>query len=213
MLVFASGDSEGGGSGFKKLIEAMHAGTLTAEIVAVVSNHANGGVKKRADELEIPFVHFAPPREAEDYQRLVREYKAEAVALSGWLKLVKGLDPRTTINIHPGPLPEFGGAGLYGHHVHEKVMETFRAGRIKYSEVSMHFVTEKYDDGPVFFRFPVKILDDDTPESLQKRVNAVEHEYQAFITDLVVRNQITWDGKNHGSLKVPMGYKFHLRQW
>ncbi len=206
IIVFASGTEEGGGSGFRKLVEASRAGILDAKIVGVVSNHENGGVWEKAEELDIPFIHFRGPWNAEGYQRIARESKADFFALSGWLKLVSGLDSRTNFNsqtvfnIHPGPLPEFGGPGLYGHHVHEAVMTAFRRGEISHSAVSMHFVTEKYDLGPIFFQTKVCIKDDDTPETLARRVNHCEHMYQAEVTNLVVNGFIRWDGLSHHSV-------------
>ncbi|MBI5766046.1 phosphoribosylglycinamide formyltransferase [Candidatus Falkowbacteria bacterium] len=209
IVVFASGTAEGGGSSFQELVENSRTGVLNADIVAVVSNHANGGVCKRAEKLGVPFIHFPGPWEACDYQAAVNLAGAQWCILSGWLKLVKGLDPRRTINIHPGPLPEFGGRRMYGHFVHEKVIAAYRMGQIKKSAVSMHFVTEKYDKGPIFFRYPVLIRPDDTPETLAERVNKIEHGWQSLITNLVVHGQISWDGKNRKSLKVPDGYQFH----
>ncbi len=203
LLVFASGTKDGGGSGFQKLVESSRNGILDAEIVAVVSNHENGGVRQKAETLGVPFVYFPLPREAEDYQKIVADTQADFVALSGWLKLVKGLDPAKTINIHPGPLPRFGGPGMYSHYVHEAVIKAFNAGEIKHSAVTMHFVTEEYDKGPIIFRQPVEILAGDTPETLAERVNKVEHEWQPRITDLVIKGEISWDGKDPATLKIP----------
>lgn len=208
LLVFASGTKDGGGSGFENLVKAQRAGIIKAEVVGVVSNHESGGVRQKADDLGIKFVHFEGPYTAEEYQRIVAETGADYVALSGWLRLVLGLDPRRTFNIHPGPLPKFGGAGMYGIHVHEAVLESYKKGEITNTEVTMHFVTEKYDEGPVFFRYPVVIEENDTPESLQERVNKVEHERQPKITDMVVNGEISWDGKDPESLKVPEGYRY-----
>lgn len=220
IIVFASGTKDGGGSGFENLVNATKSGILNAEILAVVSNHENGGVRERADRLGIKFIHFAArklpesdefidkegnkidPSEfstAENYQRLTKD--ADLVCLSGWLKLVTGLNPQKTINIHPGPLPRFGGAGMYGHHVHEAVMEAYKRGEVKNSAVSMHFVTEKYDEGPLFFSQSVPILPGDTAETLAKRVNEAEHKWQPIITQKVLSGEIFWDGKNPKSLK------------
>ncbi len=212
LLIFASGSKDGGGSGFEKLIEATRTGVLSADIVGVVSNHENGGVRKRADKLGIPFIYFPKPYSGPEYQRITKESGAGFFALSGWLKLVCGLDPRThfnsktVFNIHPGPLPKFGGPGLYGHHVHEAVMEAFRKGEVTHSAVSMHFVTEEYDRGPLFFEYKVKINEDDTPDSLGNRVNQAEHKYQPMITDMVIHGLISWDGVNTESLKYPSHY-------
>ncbi len=200
LIIFASGSKTGGGSGFENLVLASRNGKLDAEIIAVVSNHENGGVREKADRLGIKFVHFPAPHTAERYQEITRD--TDYVALSGWLKLVTGLNPRTTFNIHPGPLPRFGGPGMYGHHVHEAVMEAYRRGEVTHSTVTMHFVTEKYDDGPVFLQEPVDIFPNDTAETLAARVNQVEHSLQPMITDFVVHGKISWDGVNPGSLLI-----------
>ena len=208
LIVFASGTKDGGGSGFENLVLSARKGVLLANIVAVVSNHERGGVKEKADRLKVPFVYFPASWDAEGYRAIVERFEADFIALSGWLKLVSGLDPKRTFNIHPGPLPQFGGPGLYGHYVHEAVLKAYREGKLTHSAVSMHFVTEKYDKGPVFFYQPVEILITDTPEILAKRVNKVEHDFQPLITDLVVWGQISWDGRNKESLRVPPNYQY-----
>lgn len=212
ILVFASGTAEAGGSGFENLVHASRGGSLDATIVAVVSNHANGGVRARADKLGVPFLHFPKPWTGEAYQNLATESGADFFALSGWLKIITGLDPatrfnsRTVFNIHPGPLPKFGGPGLYGHHVHEAVISAFKRREITHSAVTMHFVTREYDRGPVFFRCNIKISEEDSPETLSNRVNEQEHLYQPKITSMVVNGLIRWDGVNPNSLEVPTGY-------
>ena len=211
IIIFASGTKDGGGSGFENLVNATKSGILNAQIMAVVSNHENGGVRERADRLGVKFIYF-PARKvapgeiigpdsntAENYQKLTEG--ADLVCLSGWLKLVTGLNPKKTINIHPGPLPRFGGAGMYGHYVHEAVMEAYKKGEVTHSAVSMHFVTPVYDEGPLFFSQPVPILPDDIAETLAKRVNEVEHKWQPIITQKVLTGEISWDGKNPKSLK------------
>lgn len=200
ILVFASGDKTGGGSGFEELVKASRSGRLDAEIVGVVSNHAEGGVFKRAMDLIVPFRLFIGPWEAAEYERLIDEFKPDLVALSGWLKIVKGLDPRTTINIHPGPLPLT--AGKYGHGVHEAVIEAYKRGEITHSAVTMHFVTKDYDEGPIFFVHKVEILPEDTPETLAGRVNKVEHAWQPLVTQAVVHGLIRWDGSSPNTLII-----------
>ncbi len=191
IIIFASGTKEGGGSGFENLVEATKKGILNAEVMAVVSNHEHGGVRERADRLGIKFIHFPPPYTAEKYQEITEG--ADLVCLSGWLKLAVGLDPKKTINIHPGPLPKFGGPGMYGHRVHEAVMEAYRRGEVTKSAVSMHFVTEKYDEGPIFLSEPVEIMPNDTPETLAKRVNEAEHLWQPIMTEKVLKGEITFE--------------------
>ena len=207
LIIFASGTKTNGGSGFENLVTASRSqtGGLEANIIAVVSNHEKGGVWEKANCLGVPFIHFAGPWTAEKYKETAS--RADFVALSGWLKLISGLDPRTTFNIHPGLLPQFGGPGMYGHHVHEAVMAAYHRGEIKNTGISMHFVTEEYDKGPIFFQSIVPILPTDNAESLAKRVNKREHECQPFVTDAVIHGRIHWDGVNPDSLVTPKDWK------
>lgn len=208
LIVFASGTSSGGGSGFQELVENSKTGILNAEIVAVVSNHSDGGVFKIAKNNKIPFEYFDGPFEKENYQAIIKKYSAEWVSLSGWLKLFSGHPANRTINIHPGILPQLGGKGMYGHFVHEAAVKMHKEDKLGFSAVSMHFVTEKYDEGPVFFCYPVLIRQDDTAQTLANRVSKIEHAYQSWITSLVINGDISWDGKDKNSLSVPSWYPF-----
>ena len=193
VLVFASGDDKGGGSGFQELVEfsRTHPPVLNAQIIRVISNHPTGGVRRRADALHIPFEYWPGPFDAKGYRALVDKYQPDYVMCSGWLKFVKGLDPAKTVNIHPGPLPRFGGAGMYGHYVHEAVMAAYRRGEITQSAVTMHFVDEAaYDHGPIIFQMPVLIRPEDDADSLAKRVNEKERAWQSHILNLVVHRHI-----------------------
>lgn len=212
LIIFASGTKDGGGSGFECLVNATKDGVLDADIVAVVSNYEHGGVRQRADKLGIPFVFFAGPYVAEEYQRVVKEAGAEWVALSGWMRLVHGLDPKKTFNIHPAPLSisdgRFGGHGLYGIRVHDAVKEAVDRDEISSSGPSMHFVTDQYDRGPIFFEHRVPISKNMSAADIAKAVNEVEHQFQPMITNLVVQGKIYWDGTDPKSLRVPDGYEF-----
>ena len=228
LIVFATGekhnpalDEQAGGSGFRELVKAQQEGFLRARICAVVSNHAGGGVEEKARALGIPFEHFPKSaRTPESHAALVRRLCGENayIALSGCLWLVPmkqsphdktpGLDPRRTINIHPGDPKMFGGEGMYGDHVHEAVLKAYQRGDIRDTFVTMHFVTKEYDRGPVIFKYQIPILPHDTVETLRKRVNQNEHWYQWWVTDLVVTGQISWDGENPDSLRVPDGYEY-----
>lgn len=212
-LVFATGSAKGGGSGFEKLVLSTRSGVLDTEIVGVVSNYAQGGVQKLAEKYKIPFIPFLGPWTAEAYQKIAKESRADFFALSGWLKIVLGLDPntrfnpQTVINNHPSLIPKFCGKGMYGHHVHEAVIPAYQRGEITRTGLTMHFVDEVYDHGPIFFQCTVKINEDDTPDSIGDRVNKQEHRFQSIITNLVVNGLISWDGVNPKSLVVPSGYE------
>lgn len=221
IVVFASGTKTGGGSGFENLVNASTAGILDADIVGVVSNHAEGGVHEKAKHLGIPFIFFPGPYEAEEYRDVVwrifhspgllkpekGQSGGEWVALSGWLKLVKGLDPKCTFNIHPALLSQFGGRfggeGMWGKHVHEAIKNALDAGIVNETGISMHFVTDEYDRGPVFFEHRVPLQKGMTVDQIAEAVHQAELEWQPKITNMVVHGEISWDGKDAKSLVVP----------
>jgi phosphoribosylglycinamide formyltransferase-1 len=213
IIVFASGTKDGGGSGFENLVKSPD---LDADIVAVVSNHEHGGVYARAEKLGVPFVFFPGPFDAEHYSGILQKTGIDAkdgwVALSGWLKKVEGLDPARTFNIHPALLSgqnrRFGGAGLYGHHVHEAVKHALDDGEISESGVTMHFVTPVYDEGPIFFEYRMPLQKDMSAEDIALAVNKAEHEWQPKITNMLVHGEIRWDGKDPHSLVVPKNYEY-----
>ena len=215
LIVFASGTKDGGGSGFENLVNASRKGILNAEIVAVVSNHQHGGVRARADRLGIPFIYFPGPYDAEHYSSVLQNTRIEWIALSGWIKKVAGLDPAKTLNIHPALLSQcggrFGGAGMFGHRVHEAVAEALARGEIAESGVTMHFVTDAYDRGPAFFEYRVPLAKGMNAGDIAKAVNAAEHEWQPKITNMVVHGDIRWDGRDPASLTVPAGYAYLSR--
>ncbi len=197
ILVFASGTKTGGGSGFENLVRAARSSPpiLDASICAVITNHFEGGVWHKAKALGIPCEYWAGPYLARGYQNFVKYFNADYVKLSGWLKLVAGLDPARTLNIHPGPLPRFGGPQLYGHHVHEAVMAVYHRGEITHSAVTMHFVDAVYDRGPIIFALPVPIEPNDTPETLAAKVNRAEHAWQPRVLNYVVQGRVRLAGK------------------
>ncbi len=197
ILVFASGTKTGGGSGFETMVKAARTRPpiLDAWICVVITNHFEGGVWQKAKALGIPAEYWVGPYEAQGYQNFVKYFNADYVMLSGWLKLVAGLEPGRTINIHPGPLPRFGGPKLYGHRVHSAVMAAYHRGEITHSAVTMHFVDEKYDRGPILFALPVPIEPHDTPETLAAKVNRAEHVWQPRVLNYVVHGQVRLAGQ------------------
>jgi phosphoribosylglycinamide formyltransferase-1 len=211
-VVFATGTKDGGGSGFENLMTHPE---LDADIVAVVSNHEYGGVRMRADRLNVSFIYFPGPYTAQGYWDVLKKTGLRGriwVSLSGWLKRAEGLDPASTFNIHPALLSfqdrRFGGPGLYGHRVHEAVKAALEAGELSESGFTMHFTTAEYDKGPIFFECRVPLRAGMSAEEIGAEVNKAEHMWQPKITNLVVHGEISWDGTNPNSLKVPRGYDF-----
>ncbi len=164
----------GGGSNLVALLEEF-AGGSDVEIVLVISNRPSAGGLERARERGIPAVVLRDPADEVEWIGLLERHQVQLIVLAGYLRLV----PRAVIqrwqgrilNIHPGPLPEFGGQGMYGLRVHAAVLESGR----KESAATVHLVDEEYDRGPVLAAAPVPVLPGDTPETLAARVLRAEH--------------------------------------
>lgn len=164
----------GGGSNLVALLEEFGAGS-EVEIVLVVSNRPSAGGLERARERGVPAIVLRDPADEIEWIGLLERHQVQLIVLAGYLRLV----PRAVIqrwqgrilNIHPGPLPDFGGQGMYGLRVHAAVLESGR----KESAATVHLVDEEYDRGPVLAAAPVPVLPGDTPETLAARVLKAEH--------------------------------------
>jgi len=177
LAVFASG----GGSNLQSIINEIEAGRLDARIVFVLSNNSGAKALERARSHGIPAVHFSAVKfpDPGEYERrmlsLLREHGADVIVLAGYMKLIPARIVKAFVgrilNIHPALLPKFGGQGMFGMNVHRAVI----AAKEKESGATVFFVTEEYDSGPVVLQERVPVLADDTAETLQERVLAVEH--------------------------------------
>ena len=109
------------------------------------------------------------------FLEILQKHKIDLIVLAGYMKMVPmaviSVFKNRIINIHPALIPSFCGQGFYGMKVHEAVIES----GVRLTGVTVHFVDEVYDHGPIVLQVPVKVKDNDTPESLQKRVLKYEH--------------------------------------
>jgi phosphoribosylglycinamide formyltransferase-1 len=169
------------GSSARAIIGAIEAGRLNAEARLVVSNNRSAPVLAFAAEHGVRSVCIPTQADPEAADAALRDALSEAgvelVVLSGYLRqLGRQTLARYSgrvLNIHPGPLPEFGGHGMYGRRVHEAVIA---AGAAE-SGACIHVVDEEYDRGPVVARRRVPVSPGDTAEALEARVTAVEPEF------------------------------------
>jgi formyltetrahydrofolate-dependent phosphoribosylglycinamide formyltransferase len=185
ICVFASGS----GTNFKAIIEAKKSGIIFSGINLLVTNNSECGAVGIARENNIPVFHISrkvyPGLNDEEYSNLLlnklEEHKIDFIVLAGYMKMmdvkVVRRFPDRIINIHPALLPNFGGKGMYGMNVHMAVIE---AGA-KVSGVTIHYVNENYDEGKIIFQKSIEVSDDDTAETLQKKVLKLEHKYYAEV--------------------------------
>jgi phosphoribosylglycinamide formyltransferase 1 len=188
-----------GGSSMKAILDAIATGALRASACVVISNNADAAALAHAQSLGIPAYHLSETRlgAAAAVDRAIAETLsqrgAELVVLSGYMRKIGSATlerfKHRILNIHPGPLPKFGGRGMYGRHVHEAVI----AAGERMSGICIHLVDDEYDHGPVLARREVPVEPGDTAETLAARIRAQE---PAFFVDTLRRIA-------EGSLELP----------
>jgi phosphoribosylglycinamide formyltransferase-1 len=162
----------------QNLIDRIADKTLPATVAGVIASRADAFGITRAERANLPVrvVNAKPRRDtfATEVWAAVREFAPDYVCLAGWLHLLPiPADFRfRVLNIHPSLLPAFGGKGMYGHHVHEAVLDY----GAKVSGCTVHFADDTYDTGPVLVQKCVPVLDADTPDTLAARVFQAECE-------------------------------------
>ena len=168
----------GGGSNARVLIDRFQAHPEDGVTpVLLVSNQATAGGLMVAAERGIPtlVVKRADWRDGQELREALRVYRVDLIVLAGFLWLIPAYlvkaYPKRIVNIHPALLPQYGGKGMYGHHVHEAVKA---AGETE-SGITVHYVNEHYDEGAVIFQAAVRLDPDDTPEEIAERVLRLEH--------------------------------------
>ena len=173
--------ASGNGSSARAIIAAIRAGELAAEPLFLVSNNRNAPAFAFAAEQGVPAAHIPTQSDPGAADARLAEamsvHGVELIVLSGYLRQ---LGPKTLaryegriLNIHPGPLPEFGGHGMYGRRVHEAVI----AAGVAESGIVIHLVDAEYDRGPVVARRSVPVEPGESAESLEARVTSLEPDF------------------------------------
>jgi len=188
----------GRGTNAQAILDAIAAGRLNARVVCVISDVENALILARARKQGIPaeYLSAAPFKtklegEAERrYIETLRQYGAQAVALAGFMRIVKRglLDafPHRILNIHPALLPAFPG------------MESWKQALdygAKVTGCTVHFVDAGTDTGPILLQKTVPILDGDTPETLHARIQEQEHLAFPEALQLVADGRVRVEGR------------------
>ncbi|MFO7974927.1 MAG: phosphoribosylglycinamide formyltransferase [Candidatus Hydrogenedentota bacterium] len=189
----------GSGTTLQNLIDRAEAGRLDVEFVCVIGSRAEAYGLERARKHNIPAI----PIVRKDYESsaafntdiwsAVRDHGAELVVLAGFMSLLD-IPPdfeNRVMNIHPALIPAFCGKGMYGHHVHQAVIEY----GVKVSGATVHFANNEYDAGPIILQDVVPVLDDDTPELLAERVQEEERELYPEAIRLFAEGRLEVNGR------------------
>lgn len=194
----------GGGTNLQAIIDAEKRGDIpNGQISCVISSKegayaleraANAGIKSRVISRK-SFDSFDDYTDA--LLSALQEEKADLIVLAGFMtilseKVIKAFENRI-VNVHPSLIPAFCGEGFYGLKVHEFALER----GVKVSGATVHFVNEIADGGPIIMQQPVAVEDDDTPETLQKRImQQAEHKILPKVVQLFCDDKIiVKDGK------------------
>ena len=167
----------GGGTNLQALIDAQLRNELGGgQIVAVISSKEGAYALERGAKAGIP--GYVIPRKQFDSNRAMtvalvdklKELEIDLVVLAGCMvifteELVQAY-PNAIMNVHPALIPSFCGEGFYGLHVHEAAL----AYGVKTSGATVHFVSEVCDGGPIIAQKAVPVMENDTPETLQRRI-------------------------------------------
>lgn len=167
----------GGGTNLQALIDAQNRNELgNGKITCVIASKAdayalerarNNGIKCRT-LIRKDYPDISSYSEA--MRDMLLEEKADLVVYAGFMTILneKVCDefPNKMINVHPALIPSFCGKGFYGLHVHEAALEK----GVKVSGATVHFVTAECDAGPIILQKAIEVMENDTPETLQKRI-------------------------------------------
>lgn len=174
IAVFASGN----GSNAENIIRYFREADRGAEVALVVTNKAEAGVIGRAGRLGVDCRIMTPAeiRDPEIMLPLLESYGIDLIVLAGFLLMVPQFliarYPDRIINIHPALLPKFGGKGMYGRHVHEAVVA---AGECE-TGITVHFVSDKYDEGRIIAQVRTDLSPADTPADVEAKIHRLEQE-------------------------------------
>ena len=182
ILLFASG----AGSNVENIIQYFKNNPYI-KIAAVFSNNSNAIVLDKAKNHNVPTLIFNREQLTDGFVfDKIAELKPDLIVLAGFLwkmpeEIVKAY-PNKIINIHPALLPKYGGKGMYGIKVHQKVLEN----KEKETGITIHYVNEHYDEGEFIFQQKVAIEDCKTPEDVANKIHEFEHKYFPIIIEKIL---------------------------
>jgi phosphoribosylglycinamide formyltransferase-1 len=186
IIVFASGS----GTNAENIIKYF-AKTKIANVVSIFTNNASAKVIERAKNHQIPVEIFSKNELLErNVLQKIQEIDPDLIVLAGFLlKFPENIIekyPNKIINIHPALLPNYGGKGMYGMHIHRAIVNN----KEKETGISIHYVNENYDEGGIIFQKNVALTEEDTPETVAEKIHGLEQKYFPEIIQAVLEDSI-----------------------
>lgn len=185
IAIFASGS----GTNAENII-SYFSGDPSVQVKLVLTNREDAYVLKRAQKLEVPGIIFSASelREGSKVDEILADNKIDYIILAGFLlkvpdRIVSKFRGRI-INVHPALLPKFGGKGMYGHRVHQAVVDSLE----KESGITIHLVDEVYDNGETLFQAKCKLDPDESAETLAAKIHQLEKEHFPKVIDEYIKS-------------------------
>lgn len=178
--------ASGSGSNAEKIVNHF-LGSTKARISLIASNKKGAYVLERAKKLGVPSHVFSKAAlESGELTAYLKNLEIDFVVLAGFLLQIPdnliAAFPEKMVNIHPALLPNYGGKGMYGDHVHRAV----KASGDKETGITIHLVNENYDEGKIIFQTAVGIDENDSPEQIAEKVHVLEHKYYPKIIESLI---------------------------
>lgn len=178
IILFASGN----GTNVKNIIQYYKGSSVN--IPLIVTNNNEAGVIDIAKENKIPILLVNKTVfESEIVLDNIEKYKPDLLVLAGFLWKIPSFMlnefPNKIINIHPSLLPAYGGKGMYGHYVHQAVLNNNE----QESGITIHVVNAEYDKGTILLQKKVSITSEDDETSLAKKIQELEHAWYPKVID------------------------------
>ncbi len=189
IVIFASGS----GSNAQRIVEFSRLNTGSYFVAAIFCNNPHAYVIERSRQLEVPCYLFDKTRfngnDSNSVMAQLSGINPDLIVLAGFLWLVPEKIVNAflgkIINIHPALLPKYGGKGMFGEIVHQSVL----ASNESESGITIHYVTEKYDDGAVIIQKKCSVSKADTAETLAQKIHELEyHWYPVVISQLLEKS-------------------------
>lgn len=206
--------ASGGGSNLQALIDHFAGPAANAGVITfVASEREAAGALDRARAAGIATGVVDAPNDSDAILSLLDTAKTDVLVLAGYLKLVPADVVRAfrgrILNVHPALLPSFGGPGMYGIRIHQAVLDHGAS----LTGVTVHFVDEHFDRGPIIAQWPVPVLPGDDATVLAARVLRTEHRLLPLCVAAVASGAIVLgdDGRVHGHLDIPVSV--HAPDW
>lgn len=184
VAIFCSGS----GSNAEALMQYFHNHSQIS-IVLVVVNRPDALAQERASRFGIPSLYLSRQmfsNQPEEVLAALLQRDIRFILLAGFLQKIHPflIDafPEGILNIHPSLLPDFGGKGMYGTHVHEAVLAS---GKTE-TGLTIHKVDSEYDHGKIIFQARCRVEKDDSPSDIATRVLAMEHSFYPVVAEQVI---------------------------